>query len=69
MKKGDIIQIIDQKDNWYPCLLIVDEVKSWGVQAYILIPNNDGRDPGIAYYRISNGKFESVGVALIETSI
>ena len=62
IKKNDIVQITDENDNWYPCLLIVDEVKSWGIQGYLTIP---GPDKGNAYYRVSNGKFEKVGKANI----
>lgn len=64
--KGDIIQITDETDNWYPCLLIVDVVKSWGVQAYLTIPSNKERN-GNAYYRIDNDKFEVVGAAVVVT--
>ena len=60
-EKGDIIQITDEDNKWYPCLLIVDEVKSWGVQAYITIPRVDG--VGNAYGRVEYGKFEKVGKA------
>lgn len=65
IEKGDIIQITDESDKWYPCLLIVSEVKSWGVQAYITIPRNDGEQLGNAYYRIENGRFERVGSAVV----
>lgn len=62
---GDIIQITDESNKWFPCLLIVSEVKSWGVQAYITIPKNDGTRLGQAYYRIENGKYEKVGSAIL----
>ncbi len=62
---GDVIQITDKNDKWFPCLLIVDEVKGWGVQAYITIPTNDEKQNGNAYYRIEYGKFEKVGSAKI----
>lgn len=65
IEKGDIIQITDEADKWFPCILVVDEVKTWGVQAYITIPRNDGEPLGNAYYRIENGKFEKVGSASI----
>ena len=65
LKRGDIIQITDENDKWYPCLLIVDEIKPWGVQAYISIPRNDGEPCGSAYYRIKSGKFEKVGEAVL----
>lgn len=65
IEKGDIIQIIDPNNKWFPCLLIVDEVKSWGVQAFVLIPRNDGEPTGRAYYRIEYGKFEQVGSSIM----
>ena len=65
IKVGDIVQITDETNRWYPCLLIVDEVKSWGIQGYITIPTNDDEWNGNAYYRIENGKFEKVGSAVL----
>lgn len=65
MKPGDIIQIIDEQDPWYPCLLIVSELKSWGVQAYVLIPNEREVLTGQAYRRMKKGLYEPVGVAVI----
>jgi len=62
LEKGCIVQITDESDPWFPCLLIVDEVKSWGIQGYLTIPPNA---TGNAYYRIENGKFEFVGIAKI----
>lgn len=69
IQKGDIIQITDQGNKWFPCLLIVDEVKSWGVQAYITMPRKDGEPLGNAYYRLQNGQFEKVGSAAIVAGI
>ena len=62
---GDIVQIIEEKHPWFPCLLIVSEVKSWGVQAYALIPSaNDGSSPpGSAYNRLTNEQIKKVGTA------
>lgn len=67
MNIGDIIQITHESHSWYPCLLIVDEVKEWGVQAYVIVPNsNDGTEPaGRAYNRIKNEDFVKVGTAEI----
>lgn len=58
---GDIIQIIP-KDNDTPfgaCLLIVSEVKSWGVICYLVMPGRHG----IAPYRAEPGEFVIVGKA------
>jgi len=66
MEKDDIVQIIDAKHPWFPCLLIVDEVKSWGVQAACLIPNsNTKNDVGRAFNRLKTEQVEVVGEAVI----
>ena len=54
MKKGDVIKILHTRNALFvgkPA--IVDEVKPWGVQAYL---NMEGG--GEAYIRLANGEFE-----------
>ena len=36
--KGSLIQVNEKIHDWFGCVMIVDEVKSWGVQAYLKIP-------------------------------
>jgi len=65
-EKGNIIQITNKDHSWFPCLLIVEEVKSWGVMAVCLIPtSNNENNINMAYNRISNDDFEIVGKAAI----
>lgn len=64
MIKGDVIQITNKDNKWYPCLLVIDEVKSWGVQAYAFMPSQDGKTQR-AFYRIKNGEFENIGIAKV----
>lgn len=66
LKEGDIVQIVHDQHPWFPALLIVSEVKSWGVQAYALIPrSNDGSEaPGQAYNRLQDEEIMKVGEAL-----
>lgn len=66
-ERGDIVQITDPEHPWYPCLLIVGEVKSWGVQACVLSPgSNDGsKPPGEFWNRLATVRFEVVGKARI----
>ena len=63
---GDVIQITDEKHAWFPALLIVSEVKTWGVVAYCIVPtSNDGNEqPTQAYNRLEFGTFEKVGAAV-----
>ncbi len=51
-------------------MLIVDEIKPWGVQAYALVPkSNDGSTPaGQAFNRLPYGCFKKVGEALVGIS-
>lgn len=67
IKEGDIVQITQEDDPWFPSLLVVSEVKRWGVQAYVIVPNsNDGSEkPGHAYRRLKSELFEKVGMAVI----
>jgi hypothetical protein len=62
---GDIIQVTDETHHWYPCLLIVQEVRTWGVQAYLVIPDNTDGPNGTAYIRIEKGAYECVGAAVV----
>ena len=64
-EEGTIIQIINEKHHWFPCLIIVDEVKSWGIQGYIAIPTNDEERNNPAYIRLKTEEFEIVGKANI----
>jgi hypothetical protein len=65
IENGDIVQIVDESDPWFPCILFVSEVKEWGVQAGVIIPNsNDGsQKPGTAYRRLKFDKIAKVGKA------
>lgn len=63
MQKGTIVQITNPDHHWYPCLVIVSEVKSWGIQGYISIPSDNRGNVGNAYIRLSTEQFEVVGEA------
>lgn len=63
--RGSIVQITKETHPWFPCLVIVSEVKSSGVQGYITIPRNDGEKCENAYIRLNNDEFEPVGKAAI----
>ena len=67
IQADDIVQITDRSHAWFPCLLIVSEVKAWGVQAYVLIPqSNDSSElPSRAFNRLPFDKIEKVGSALV----
>lgn len=53
LKRGSIIQANEHAGAWCGTVLIVDEVKDWGVQAFVHIPMN-----GDAYIRLKPEQFE-----------
>ena len=63
MKKGAVVQITDKSNRWFPCLAIVEEVKNWGVQGYVLVPRNNGISQ--LYLRIGKEHYQEVGTAVI----
>ena len=65
---GDVIQITDSNDPWFPALMIVDELKGWGVMAYTYVVTNDESPNGQAYRRPKSEAFEVVGQAWIVNS-
>ncbi len=63
VSEGDLVQVNeDGPAHWFRCILVVDEVKSWGVQAYAIIPNRAGVPSGDAYMRLSWNEFDVLGV-------
>lgn len=55
LKRGDIIQANENAGEWCGTILIVDEVKSWGVQAFVHVPMK-----GYAYIRLTPEQFENL---------
>ena len=60
IKRGSIIQANENAKDWCGTVLIVDEVKSWGVQAFVHIPMQ-----GDAYIRLQSDQFEVLGVEAV----
>ena len=56
LKRGSIIQANENAGDWCGTVLIVDEVKSWGVQAFVHVPFQ-----GDAYIRLKSGQYEVLG--------
>jgi hypothetical protein len=59
---GDIVQLDPEQtanDQFAGCLMVVTEVKVWGVQGYVRVPGKT--IGGNAYYRASFGTFAHTG--------
>ncbi len=62
VQQGDVVQIDPESHaRFAACLMVVTDVKNWGLQGYIIVPGVTGSDR--AYYRVNNGGYAKVGVA------
>lgn len=59
LKRGSIIQA-NEKTDWCGTVLIVDEVKDWGVQAFVHVPGS-----GDAYIRLKADQYEPLGAEAV----
>lgn len=67
LKPGDIVQLDPEKTGnpaFAACLMVVTEVRGWGVQGYVQALGDREKPGGQAYYRAENGTFVRVGIAL-----
>lgn len=62
LQKGDIVQVRPEH-RWAHCLAVIDEVKSWGVQAYVTMYTPHGTGP--AYVRLKYDDFDIVGARVL----
>jgi len=59
---GELIQINeDGPANWFRCILVVDEVKPWGVRAYCTVPQASGEPSRDAYRLLRWQEFDCLG--------
>ena len=63
VQTGDIVQITDDAHHWFPALIVVDELKSFGIQGFCFMPGGSGT--GEAYIRLRREEYERVGRAVI----
>ena len=60
VKAGDIVQANPETCEWGPSLVVVSEVRAWGVQGYTHIPRG-----GDAFIRLSWADIEPTGGAAV----
>lgn len=62
---GDVVQIDPAHGlMWGGCFLLVEEVKSWGVQGFVPMPERADKPPGCAHLRVPWKHMELVGTAV-----
>lgn len=64
---GDLVQITDEAHPWFPAVLVVSEVRTWGVQACVIVPQSNVQPPSCAqmWNRLRTGAFVRVGAAAV----
>jgi len=61
---GDIVQLDPEKVKnrmFAGCMMVVTEIKEWGVQGYVQGLGENGEPAGQAYYRAVWNEFEPTG--------
>ncbi|GAB2704196.1 hypothetical protein [Comamonas sediminis] len=54
---NDIVQVNPDRETFGACMVVVTEVKSWGIQGYVQSAGVDGQQ----YIRLKSGDFEPTG--------
>jgi hypothetical protein len=57
MNIGDIVQVNPEKEMFGACMVVVTEVKPWGVQGYV----QSAGVPGQQFIRLKTEDFEQTG--------
>lgn len=60
LQPNAIVQITNDKHHWFPALVIVSELKNFGIQGYCTMPTK-----GNAYIRLNYEDFDLVGMAAV----
>lgn len=60
---GSVVQVSPSlSDSFFPaCFMTVTEVRHWGVQGYVMVPESRTVSPSVAYYRALWEDIELVG--------
>jgi hypothetical protein len=57
LKVGDIVQVTPDKEMWGGCMVVVTELKNFGIQGYV----QSAGVPGQQYIRLNFDEFEFTG--------
>lgn len=57
IEETDIVQVNPERDTFGGCMVVVTEVKAWGIQGYV----QSAGIPGQQYIRLRTGDFEPTG--------
>jgi hypothetical protein len=60
-QRYEIVQANERVRHWFRCFVVVDEIKSWGIQGYTTMPGPTGGVPGDAYIRLTWDEIDKTG--------
>ena len=64
IEEGDVVQIDPESDGKFAaCLMVVTEVKGWGLQGYVTVPGSVVGGSGRAFYRVKHDNYVKIGPA------
>lgn len=65
--ENSVVQINEKSPDvmWQGCFVQVDEVKTWGVQGWVNIPQTKGEPSGNAYIRLNWDQIDYIGQAVM----
>jgi len=67
IRVNSIVQVTDESHYWFPALVVVSELKGFGIQSYTHVIGNEG-PAGQAYIRLKKGQYEWCGHAVVSTN-
>lgn len=60
LKRGSIVQANENAGEWCGSVLIVDEVRAWGIQAFMHVPTE-----GDTYIRLRHEQYEDLNALAV----
>ena len=70
LKKKDVVQIVNVEHPWYSAFIIVDDIRTWGIQGYYSVVSNDPKvGVGLAYTRLEYAEIQKIGEAVVDIGI
>lgn len=70
LKVGDVVQQGHVEDSFFDfCFIQVTEVKDWGIQGFVPMPEERGKPPSQAYTRVKFENIEYVGKATFVSGV
>jgi hypothetical protein len=58
---GELVQVNETLPHWFRCIVTVDEIKPWGIQGFVTMPEAPNRRAGDAYIRLEWREFIRLG--------